>query len=151
MGKTNFFDFRESLLHSRPRDPAAAAPTVGKPAAPAGAPSYTVSQLTALIDGALRNALPPTVLVKGEISNFKGRGASGHMYFTLKDPTACLDCVMFKTEAARLKFDVTDGLAMLAEGRIGVYPQRGRYQLYVDRLQPLGKGALELAFRQLRA
>jgi exodeoxyribonuclease VII large subunit len=111
----------------------------------------TVSQLTAVIDGALRATLPPSVLVKGEVSNFKGRNASGHLYFTLKDAGACLDCVMFKTEASRLKFDVADGLAVLAEGRVGVYPQRGRYQLYVDRLDPLGKGALELAFQQLRA
>jgi exodeoxyribonuclease VII large subunit len=111
----------------------------------------TVTQLTGMIDGAIRSSLPPSVLVKGEISNFKGRNASGHLYFTLKDAGACIDCVMFKSEASRLKFDVADGLAMLADGRVAVYAQRGRYQLYVDRLQPLGKGALELAFQQLRA
>ena len=171
MGKTNFFDFKDSLSAGRSRQPsrAPAAPGAGgngsgnlKDEAAAAASSngkasvsapqaLTVSQLTNAIDGALRAALPPSVLVKGEISNFKGRGASGHLYFTLKDAGACLDCVMFKTEAARLKFDVTDGLSMLAEGRVAVYAQRGRYQLYVDRQQPLGKGALELAFQQLRA
>jgi exodeoxyribonuclease VII large subunit len=111
----------------------------------------TVSQLTGMIDGALRTTLPPTVLVKGEVSNFKRNGSSGHVYFTLKDARACIDCVMFKTEAAALRFAINDGLELLAEGRVAVYPQRGRYQLYVDVLQPLGKGALELAFQQLRA
>lgn len=165
MGKTNFFDFRDSLAAGRGRQGGRA--PEGQPAAlngngsgngngqpkpqPPGVQPLTVTQLTAVIDGALRATLPPSVLVKGEISNFKGRNASGHIYFTLKDAGACIDCVMFKTEASRLKFDVTDGLAMLAEGRVAVYAQRGRYQLYVDRLQPLGKGALELAFQQLRA
>ena len=174
MGKTNFFDFRDSLAGGRGRQaqrppvpPSNGAGTNGSPGAngtgangatsapaklqAAGAQPLTVSQLTQAIDGALRATLPPSVLVKGEVSNFKGRNASGHIYFTLKDAGACIDCVMFKTEAARLKFEVADGLATLAEGRVAVYAQRGRYQLYVDRLQPLGKGALELAFQQLRA
>jgi exodeoxyribonuclease VII large subunit len=111
----------------------------------------TVSQLTALIDGALRAKLPASVLVKGEVSNANLHRASGHFYFTLKDAGSCIDCVMFKTEFASVKFDPRDGLELLAEGRVGVFFQRGRYQLYVDRLQPLGKGALELAFQQLRA
>jgi exodeoxyribonuclease VII large subunit len=174
MGKTNFFDFRESV--SRPAGPRRPTPAqgsngsdstgsgtngtgtngTGNPAPPTRTPAappkpLTVSQLTAVIDGALRATLPPSVLVKGEVSNFKRNGASGHLYFTLKDPGACIDCVMFKNEAGRLKFDVDDGLEMLAEGRVAVYAQRGRYQLYVDRLQPLGRGALELAFLQLRA
>src|SRR5687768_15626529 len=180
MGKTNFFDFRESV--SRPAGPSrrpapahgsngaasnaaatgaagtngTASNGAGAHSPPARAPAappkpLTVSQLTAVIDGALRATLPPSILVKGEVSNFKRNGASGHLYFTLKDPGACIDCVMFKAEAGRLKFDVDDGLEMLAEGRVAVYAQRGRYQLYVDRLQPLGRGALELAFLQLRA
>jgi exodeoxyribonuclease VII large subunit len=111
----------------------------------------SVSQLTHYIDEILKSVLPPVVLVKGEVSNFKRNAASGHLYFTLKDEEACIDCVMWRSDAVRLKFDVADGLELLADGRVAVYAQRGRYQLYVDTLQPLGQGALELAFKQLRA
>jgi len=157
MGKTNFFDFRQSII--RPRSGNGSGAPAPQPVASSSAQSptpkkvqpLTVSQLTGMIDGALRATLPATVLVKGEVSNFKRNDSSGHVYFTLKDARACIDCVMFKTEAAALRFAVNDGLELLAEGRVAVYPQRGRYQLYVDALQPLGKGALELAFQQLRA
>jgi exodeoxyribonuclease VII large subunit len=111
----------------------------------------TVAQLTAQIERALRGGLPSTLYVRGEVSNFKHHGASGHVYFTLKDAQACVDCVMFRSDATRLKFDPGDGMELLATGRIGVFPQRGRYQLYVTRLEPIGQGALELAFQQLRA
>jgi exodeoxyribonuclease VII large subunit len=91
------------------------------------------------------------VLVKGEVSNFTRHRASGHLYFTLKDAGACIDCVMFKSDAQRVKFEPTDGMELLASGRVGIYAQRGRYQLYVSSLSPIGQGALELAFQQLRA
>jgi exodeoxyribonuclease VII large subunit len=154
MAQANFFDFRESLTGARrpasPRPAPAAAPPQG--GSPGGKPAaMTVSQLTQMIDGALRAKLPAGVLVKGEVSNANRHRASGHFYFTLKDSGACIDCVMFKSEADGLKFEARDGLELLAEGRVGVFFQRGKYQLYVDRLQPLGKGALELAFQQLRA
>jgi exodeoxyribonuclease VII large subunit len=156
MAQSNFFDFREGLLgpaRAPARPPARGASAAGSQpgsGTPGGKP-MTVSQLTALIDGALRSGLPPAVLVKGEVSNANHHRASGHFYFTLKDAGSCIDCVMFKTEASRLKFDVRDGLELLAEGRVQVYFQRGKYQLYVDRLSPMGTGALELAFQQLRA
>lgn len=143
MGKTNFFDFKDSLSPGRGRAP-------GLSSGAAGPQPLTVSQLTARIDGALRSGLPAGLLVKGEISNANLHRASGHFYFTLKDASACIDCVMFKSGASKLKFRADDGLEVLAEGRVAVYPQRGRYQLYVEVLQPLGKGALELAFQQLR-
>src|SRR5690606_17541626 len=76
---------------------------------------------------------------------------SGHFYFTMKDADACIDCVMFKSDVARVKFEPKDGMDLLCTGSIKVYAQRGRYQLYVTRLEPLGQGALELAFQQLRA
>ena len=69
----------------------------------------------------------------------------------LKDPGACVDCVIFKSDAQRLKFKPADGMELLAGGRVGIYAQRGRYQLYVSSLSPIGQGALELAFQQLRA
>jgi exodeoxyribonuclease VII large subunit len=113
--------------------------------------TLTVTQLTGQIEKALKAAFPVTVSVKGEISNFKHHGGSGHLYFTLKDSGACIDCVMFKSDAARLKFTPEDGIELVAGGRVAVYAQRGRYQLYVTRLEPIGQGALELAFRQLCA
>jgi len=119
-------------------------------AAPPAPTAQTVSELTARIDKAIKSGLPGTVLVKGEISNFKPHHGSGHLYFTLKDPSASIDCVMWKDAARAMKFTAADGLEVLAAGRVSVYAERGKYQLYVNNLSPVGQGALELAFRQLR-
>jgi exodeoxyribonuclease VII large subunit len=139
----NFFEFQEQMRRSRPAAPAAGAGREEQ--------ALSVSEVTSKIVKVLAGGMPPSVLVRGEVSNFGRNKGSGHLYFTLKDPDACLDCVMFRGDAARLKFDPADGMEMLASGRIGVYPQRGRYQLYVSTLRPLGQGALELAFQQVRA
>jgi exodeoxyribonuclease VII large subunit len=137
----NFFEFQEKLR----KPPNAPPPMSGGDDA-----ALSVSQLTAKIVKVLNSGMPSSVLVRGEVSNFKPNRASGHLYFTLKDAEACLDCVMFRSEAARLKFEPADGMELLAGGRVGVYPARGRYQLYVNTLRPLGQGALELAFQQMR-
>jgi exodeoxyribonuclease VII large subunit len=137
----DFFDFRENLATGR----------VPKRAPQPKPQALTVSQLTAMIDGALRKGLPQAVLVRGEISNVNLHRASGHLYFTLKDSSNCIDCVMWHSDLARLKFKPIDGTELLASGRVGVYGPRGRYQLYVSTLNPIGQGALELAFQQLRA
>ncbi|MBU0717355.1 MAG: exodeoxyribonuclease VII large subunit [Planctomycetes bacterium] len=108
----------------------------------------TVSQLTAMIRRALDDALPPTLHVVGELSNFK-RHSSGHLYFTLKDQHSELSGVMWRSQAAKLKFAPEDGLEVIATGSIEVFERAGRYQLYVRKLEPRGVGALELAFRQL--
>lgn len=108
----------------------------------------SVSELTAWIKAALEDALPPTLHVVGEISNFK-RHANGHLYFTLKDQRSEIGCVMWRSAAAGLKFDPADGMDMLVTGAIDVYERSGRYQLYVRTMEPRGVGALELAFRQL--
>mgnify|MGYP005850394673 FL=1 len=108
-----------------------------------------VSQVTSLIDRALRRGLPERLLVRGQISNFSRHHSSGHVYFTLKDERSAIDCVMFASSARTLKFAPADGMEVIASGQVRVYPQRGRYQLYVGSLQPVGQGALELAFRQL--
>jgi len=139
---TDFFDFRRKLTGSRP---------AARPRAVAADGALTVTELTGKITQLLHTGLPASVLVRGEVSNFARNRSSGHLYFTLKDAGACLDCVMFRGEAARMKFEPTDGMELLADGRIGVYGPRGRYQLYVTALRPLGRGALELAFQQLRA
>jgi exodeoxyribonuclease VII large subunit len=140
MSGQGFFDMREKLL----KPPAPPTRTVEDN-------PLTITQLTQLIEKAIKSGVPAQVLVKGETSNFKLHGASGHAYFTLKDAKACIDCVMFRDDAARLKFMPEDGMELIATGRVAVYPARGRYQLYVTALEPAGQGALELAFRQLCA
>jgi exodeoxyribonuclease VII large subunit len=112
--------------------------------------AYTVSDLTALISGALA-ARPELedVLVEGEMSNIKAH-ASGHLYFTLKDARASVSCVCFRTNALRIPFRPENGSTVIAHGQVQVYEQQGRYQLYVDRLEPSGVGALALAIEQLK-
>lgn len=139
-----FFEFRQRI--ARRVEVTASV----EPVRIAGGKPLTVSQLTRQIDRALRDNLPATICVRGEVSNFSEHRASGHFYFTLKDADACIDCVMFKSDVARVKFDPKDGMDLLCIGSIKVYAQRGRYQFYVVRLEPLGQGALELAFQQLR-
>ena len=117
----------------------------------AGGKAITVSQLTDKIKRVLTTGMGGPLLVKGEVSNFKPNRASGHIYFTLKDSNSCIDCVMWRSDAERLKFDVEEGMEVLAGGSIDVYPPRGKYQMYVTSLRPLGQGALELALRQMRA
>ena len=145
----DFFEFRETVTRKRAASPPAPA---GVPAAVGQAPRpLSVSEVTARIDSAPSAGMPGTLLVQGEVSNYKGRHVSGHVYFTLKDARSCIDCVMFKSDATRLKFLPADGMELIASGRVGVYGQRGKYQLYVGTLRPVGQGALELAFQQLRA
>jgi exodeoxyribonuclease VII large subunit len=89
----------------------------------------------------------PYVCVEGEISNFS-RAASGHIYFTLKDQSAQIRAVLWRSAAMRVRFELHDGLHVIAAGPVEVYAQRGSYQLVVERLVPQGIGPLELAFRQ---
>ena len=89
------------------------------------------------------------ILVRGEISNFK-LYSSGHAYFTLKDETGQLRSVMFRSYASKLPFRPTDGMRVIAHGRISVYEATGQYQLYADELQPDGAGSLALRFEQLK-
>jgi exodeoxyribonuclease VII large subunit len=108
----------------------------------------TVSALSAQLAQAMDERFP-AVWVEGEISNFKVY-ASGHAYFTLKDETAQLRCVLFRTRARRVRFEPKDGLHVMAFGAIEIYPQRGEYSLVVELLEPRGLGALQLAFEQLK-
>src|SRR3990172_6315782 len=110
---------------------------------------FSVSELTRELKGALEGRFAQ-VAVRGEISNLKP-AASGHFYFTLKDEGACLSAVLFRAEASRLKFNLKDGLSVIARGRLSVYEARGQYQLLCDALDPEGAGALALAFEQLKA
>jgi exodeoxyribonuclease VII large subunit len=116
--------------------------------APAPEGILSVSALTGLIKGALAEAFP-AVWVKGELSGFK-RYPSGHLYFSLKDESALLGCVMWKSRTGRLAFEPQDGLEVEAFGSISVYEPQGRYQLVVDEMRPAGVGALLLAFEELK-
>ena len=109
---------------------------------------YTVTRLTREIKGALE-ANFQEVWVEGEITNFK-QYPSGHLYFSLKDETSLVNCVLFKNSALKLGFDPGDGIKVLSRGKISVYDKRGQYQFYVSMLEPKGKGALQLAFEQLK-
>jgi len=109
---------------------------------------YSVSELTLLIKTQLEEAFP-VIWVEGEISNFF-RHQSGHLYFTIKDKKCQLRTVIFRSDASRIKFDLKDGLQIICRGRINVYEPRGEYQLMVDSVEPKGKGALQLAFEQLK-
>ncbi len=109
---------------------------------------YTVSEVTRMIKMELESAFP-LLWVEGEVSNFH-RHQSGHLYFTLKDERSQLRAVMFRSEAQKVPFELEDGLQIISRGRINVYEPRGEYQLLVEVVEPKGKGALQLAFEQLK-
>ncbi len=109
---------------------------------------YTVSQINSLIKVVLEEQLPSRLIVKGEISDWKHH-SSGHCYFSLKDENAVLPCVMWASKFRTVKFSPEDGMSAMATGHIDVYAAAGKYQLYVDKLEPAGVGALQLAFEQM--
>ena len=108
----------------------------------------TVSQLTNSIRISLESRFP-SVWVEGEISNFKDH-SSGHWYFTLKDSNAQLRAKCFRSTNTRIRFRPANGLHVRARGKLSVYAPRGEYELVVDALDPVGAGALQIAFEQLR-
>ena len=118
-------------------------------AAPAGAPRiYVVSELLRAARLTLESRFSD-VRVEGEISGLK-RSSQGHLYFCLKDAQGQLDCVLYAREAARLKFQVDEGMAVRCRGRLTLYEARGRFQMTVADVEPTGAGALALAFEQLK-
>jgi exodeoxyribonuclease VII large subunit len=108
----------------------------------------SVSELTSQVRGALENRFA-AVWVEGEISNFKA-ASSGHWYFTIKDESAQLHAKCFRGVNGRIRFRPSDGLQVRARGRITVYEPRGEYELLVEGLDPVGAGALRVAFEQMR-
>ncbi len=114
-------------------------------------PTYTVTQVNEYVRDLMDDdLLLQSILVRGEISNYK-RYPSGHHYFSLKDETGVLKCVMFRGEAARLRFRPENGMRVVAFGHVSVFPRDGAYQLYCADLLPDGRGALDEAFERLRA
>jgi exodeoxyribonuclease VII large subunit len=103
-------------------------------------PEYSVSQISTALKRAIETTFEK-VRVRGEISGFH-RAASGHIYLTLKDDSAILDGVIWRTTTPHLSFEPEDGLEVVAEGRVTTYAPRSRYQIVINRLEPAGVGAL---------
>ncbi len=118
--------------------PAASAPGSQRPLA--------VSEVGELLKRVLADHVPARVRVVGEVSNLSDRQ---HWFFSLKDEAATLRCVMFASSARRVGFAVHSGMQVVATGRLDFFPGQGHVQLYVDALEPVGQGALELALRAL--
>lgn len=108
----------------------------------------TVSGLNSMIKHNLESQFP-LLWLKGELSNFKPH-SSGHLYFSLKDSTSQISAVMFRGYTRQLQFRPKDGLEVLIRGRVSVYEPRGSYQLYVESMEPMGAGALQKAFEDLK-
>ena len=115
---------------------------------PEGIKPFTVTGLTTAVRLRLEEHFPD-VWVAGEVTNLV-RASSGHVYYSLKDAGAVLRCVMFRGFALRLKFELRNGMEVVARGGVSVYDQRGEYQMQVQELLPKGVGAAELALQQLK-
>lgn len=112
----------------------------------------SVSQINFYIKSIIENdGSLQFVLVTGEISNLTVHQRSGHIYLSLKDSNSVISAVMFAGNARRLKFRLENGMKVICRGRISVYEPSGRYQLYIEDMQPDGVGALALAFEQLKS
>lgn len=144
-----------SLFAAPPSPPAPPATPAPNPASspgvsPSPAPKpdrpLTVSQLCSLVDTTLRASLPPKLRVVGEISGFNNRT---HWYFSLKDADAVMSCVMFAGAARSVRFQPENGHEVVATGRIEFFAKQGRTQFYVEKIEPVGAGALDLEFRRL--
>jgi len=90
------------------------------------------------------------IKVEGEIASVTYHQASGHIYFSIKDDKSSIKCVMFRSNAKNLKFKLQKGERVVVDGSVGVYTPRGEYQFYVTHVEPFGKGALALAYEQLK-
>ena len=116
---------------------------------PPGVPVFSIGELTRAIKGELEETFS-SVWVEGEVSNLSRPSAYGHQYMTLKDDEAPLKAVLYRAIALRMKYDLSDGMRVIARGRLTLYMPRGEYQLLIEEIQPKGIGPLELAFRQLK-
>ncbi len=110
---------------------------------------FTVSELSFALKRTVEENFEH-VRVRGEISGFRGAAGSGHCYFTLKDSGAALDAVIWRSTLQRLKFKPEEGLEMVATGKLTTYPNRSRYQIVVEHLEPAGAGALMALLEERR-
>ncbi len=109
---------------------------------------YTVSEITKDIKIILENTFGE-VWVEGEVSGFS-RIPTGTAFFNLKDSASLLKCVLFPSYAASIKFEIKDGMSLVCFGRMSIYEKEGKYQLYVQQIEPKGIGSLQLALEQLK-
>ncbi|MCE3235947.1 MAG: exodeoxyribonuclease large subunit [Vampirovibrio sp.] len=114
--------------------------------------SYSVSEITAMLEDAIDEhpTLGGTMVVQGELSNVK-RSSRGHVYFTLKDEEASIGGILWASTANRLTFDLEDGLEVYLTGRLEIYRPSGSYSIVGSKMEPVGVGALQLAFQQIKA
>src|SRR3989304_2356556 len=110
---------------------------------------YTVHEFTLALKGVLTDGKFNDAWIRGEISNFTNH-SSGHRYFTLKDKSSQLQCVMFKWHGQNLRFELEHGMKVIVLGDIDVYEQRGQYQLKARAIRPDGIGELYKAYEQLK-
>lgn len=111
----------------------------------------TVSQLNLYAKSLLEQDINlNNVFVTGEISNFTDHYRTGHLYMSIKDNSASISAVMFASNASKVKFRPENGMSVIVRGRVSIYERDGRYQLYIDDMQPDGVGALALAFEQTK-
>ncbi len=109
---------------------------------------YTISRLNREVRYLLEEVYP-SIWIEGEISNLAKPG-SGHFYFTMKDNEAQIRCAFFKNRHANLRFDIDNGMKVLAKANVGLYEGRGEYQLIIQQIEPAGAGALQIAFDALK-
>src|ERR1041384_7792325 len=111
------------------------------PESQANVAEFTVSELSFALKRTVEDAYG-YVRVRGEISSYRGQHSSGHAYFCLKDDTARIDAVIWRTAFQRLKFKPEEGLEVIATGKLTTYPGKSTYQIVIDSLEPAGVGAL---------
>jgi exodeoxyribonuclease VII large subunit len=142
----------ELKVTSAKRPPAKKKKPVKNTTADDGPTVWTVSSLTQLFRKTIsdHDILGQSVVVRGELSNVNP-SSRGHVYMNLKDEKASLRGVIWASKAARLPFDIDDGMEVFATGKLDIYAAGGSYSLVIDRLEPVGVGALQLAFEQLKA
>src|SRR5579863_3381777 len=110
---------------------------------------YAVRELVAAVRTRVEQGFTD-IYLEGEISNYRP-AESGHLYFTLKDASAQLRVVMWRSQARLLRFRPENGFQVIARGRVTVYDERGDLQFQAEHLEPKGAGALQIAFEQLKA
>lgn len=110
---------------------------------------FTVSDLTRRIKTLLEETYP-FLWVTGEISNLAAVAASGHVYFSLRDDNALINCVIFRNQKKRLAFNPENGMKITGMCRVSLYEPRGSYQLIFEHIEPEGAGALQIRFEQLK-
>jgi exodeoxyribonuclease VII large subunit len=116
-------------------------------AAPGNLVEYSVSELASALKRTVEDAFG-LVRLRGEISGFKGQHTSGHCYFTLKDDRAAIEAVIWRSTYQRLKFKPEAGLEVVVRGRVTTYPDKSKYQIVIDQLEPAGAGALMALLEQ---